>query len=117
MRVSYHPDFPKEIKRFEAQYRDISERLAARFRSAVVNAIERVKAAPSSAGHFINTGSRVVKEVRRCNLSSFPFFILYGVTKDMLIFRSVIPSASDPLTWIKRFPTGQGHDPLQGGPK
>ena len=35
MRVVYHPDFPKDIKRFEKQYRDISERLALRFRAEV----------------------------------------------------------------------------------
>jgi hypothetical protein len=77
MRVIYHPDFPKDIKRFEAQYREVSERLATRFCGAVDDVIGRIKASPGSAGHFVNTGSQVVKEVRRCNLSSFPFFILY----------------------------------------
>lgn len=104
MRVSYHPDFPKEIKQFESQYREISERLAARFRAEMDSAIERIKTAPGSAGHFLNTGSQIVKEVRRRNLSSFPFFVLYGVSGDLLVFRSVIPTASDPLTWLKRFP-------------
>ena len=102
MIVSYHPDFPKDIKRFEAQYRDVSERLGLRFRAEVGNAIERIKASPSSAGHFLNTGSQIVKEVRRYNLDAFPFFVLYGVTGDRLVFRSLIASASDPLTWLKR---------------
>ena len=78
MKVIYHPDFPKHIKRFEAQYREVSEPLASRFRGAVDDAIGRIKASPASAGHFVNTGSRVVKEVRRCNLTSFPFFIRLG---------------------------------------
>ena len=103
MKVIYHPEFPKDIKRFEAQYREVSEPLASRFRGAVDDAVGRIKASPSSAGHFVNTGSQVVKEVRRCNLSSFPFFILYAVSGDMLVFRSVIPTASDPLTWLKHF--------------
>ena len=103
MKVVYHPDFPKDIKRFEAQYREVSEALGLRFRSAVDDAIARVKASPGSAGHFVNTGSQVVKEVRRRNLSSFPFFVLYALTPDLLVFRSVIPTASDPLTWLKRF--------------
>ena len=59
MRVSYHPDFPKEIKRFQAQYSEISEWLAQRFRLEVENAIERIKASPNSAGHFLNTGSKI----------------------------------------------------------
>ena len=102
MRVSYHPDFPKHIKRVEAQYREVSQRLALRFRAEVDKAIERIKVSPGSAGHFLNTGSRIVKEVRRCNLSSFPFFILYGVSGDMLVIRSLIASTSDPLTWLTR---------------
>ena len=104
MRVSYHPDFPKDIKRFEAQYVEVSQRLADRFRSDVDKAILKIKAAPGSAGHFVNTSSQIVKEVRRCNLSTFPFFILYGLSGDLLVVRSLIPSSSDPLTWLKRFP-------------
>jgi hypothetical protein len=103
MRVFYHPDFAKDIKEFEAQYREVSLRLAWRFRADLDNAIEQIKASPSSAGHFLNTGSQIVKEVRRRNLSSFSFFILYGVCGDMLVFRSLIASASDPLTWLRRF--------------
>lgn len=115
MRVSYHPDFPKDIKRFEAQYREVSERLALRFRGEVETAIERIKATPSSAGHFLNTGSQIVKEVRRRNLSSFPFFILYGVSGDLLVFRSVMPSASDPLTWLKPLSRPGGDAPQDAG--
>ena len=103
MRVVFHPDFPKEIKGFEFQYREISERLGLRFRGEVDGAIEHIKTQPSSAGHFLNTGSKIVREVRRRNLVSFPFFVLYGVHEDLLVFRSLIPSASDPLTWLKGF--------------
>jgi len=70
MRVVFHPEFPEDIKRFEAQYQEISDRLAARFRAGVDEAIERIKAAPNSAGHFVNTGSQIVKEVRRRNLTA-----------------------------------------------
>src|SRR5437899_6124886 len=103
MRGTYHPDFPKDIKRFEEQYREVSERLAVRFRVEVDSAIERIRASPNSAEHFLNTGSQIVNEVRQRNLHSFPVFILYGVSGDLLVFRSLIPSASDPLTWLKRF--------------
>jgi hypothetical protein len=103
MRVVYHPDFPREIKGFEAQYREVSERLGLRFHAEVDEAIERIKTQPASAGHFLNTGSQIVTEVRRRNLISFPFFVLYGVHGDLLVFRSLIPSASDPLTWLRRF--------------
>jgi len=70
MRVVYHPDFPRDIKQFEKQYRDISERLALRFRIEVDDAIEHIKTSPGSAG--------------------------------LVIFRSIIPNGSDPLTWLSR---------------
>jgi hypothetical protein len=104
MTVVYHPEFPQDIKKFEAQYREISARLGQRLRADVDKAIEHIKKSPNSAGHFLNTGSQIVREVRRRNLKSFPFFILYGVSGDMLVFRSLIPSTSDPLTWLKRLP-------------
>ena len=104
MRIVYHPEFPQDIKRFEAQYREISDRLVLRFRAEVDDAIEHVKVSPASAGHFLNTGSKIVKEVRRRNLSAFPFFVLYGQHEDLLVFRSLISSASDPLTWLARLP-------------
>ena len=103
MRVVYHPDFPKEIKGFEGQYSQIAEKLASRFRADVEDAITKIKLTPGSAGHFLNTGSTIVKEIRRRNLTSFPFFILYAVHGDLLVFRSIIPSASDPLIWLRRF--------------
>ena len=105
MRGSFHPDFPKEIKKFQAQYRKVSERLGLRFRLEVDKSIERIKASPGSAGHLLNTDSQIVKEVRRRYLSSFPFFILYGVSEETIVLRSLVASASDPLTWLTDFPS------------
>ena len=104
MRIVYHPEFPQDIKRIEAQYQEISERLALRFRAEVNDTIERIKTSPTSARHFLNTGSKIVKEIRRRNLSAFPFFVLYGVHDDLLVYRSLIASAADPLTWLTRLP-------------
>ncbi len=103
MKIVYHPAFPQDIRHHAAHYADISPRLAERFRVEVDRAINTVIAEPG-AGHFVNTGSRIVKEIRRCNMKVFPFFVLYGVHEDRLIIGSLIPSASDPLTWLQRFP-------------
>ena len=103
MRVLFHPDFPKDIRKFEADYKAISDGLETRFRQEILDAVDAIQAAPQGAGHFLPTGSRVVPGFRRRNLRAFPFFILYGVTEDSLIFGSVIPSRSDPLTWLTRF--------------
>jgi hypothetical protein len=103
MTVIFHPEFPSDIRNFESGYAQISAGLAARFRDEVDSAVAAVKSAPKSAGHFLNLGSSIVPEFRRRNLKAFPHFILYGVAGDRLIFGSVIPSKSDPLTWLARF--------------
>lgn len=103
MRVIFHPEFPKDIRKFEEDYAEISDGLASRFRNEIDDAVEVIKVSPTSAGHFLNLGSSLVPELRRKNLKAFPFFILYGVIGDRLIFGSIIPSRSDPLTWLTRF--------------
>jgi len=103
MSVRFHPEFPADIQKFAADYAEISSGLGARFRSEIDEGVAAIKSSPGGAGHFLNLGSAIVPEVRRRNLRGFPFFILYGVIGDDLIFGSVIPSRSDPLTWLTRF--------------
>ena len=103
MTVLYHPEFAGDIRRFACQYGTISPRLELRFRLEVDDAIAAIRQRPSAAGHFLNTGSVILREVRRRNLSIFPFFVLYGLTDTHLVFGSLIPSAADPLTWLNRF--------------
>ena|SRR5580698_9607773 len=103
MRVVFHPEFAKDIRRFEAEYSHISEGLAKRFRSEVDQALEAIKSSPTSAGHFLNFRSSAIPDLRRRNLKSFPHFVLYGFFGDQIFFGSLIPSRSDPLTWLSRF--------------
>ena len=104
MRVRYHPEFPLDINRQAARYDEISARLGQRFRTEVNDAIAAIIAGPTAAGHFVHTGSKIIREVRGKNLPSFPCFVLYGLEPDRLVFGSLIPSASDPLSWLERFP-------------
>jgi hypothetical protein len=104
MRVVFHREFPKDVRRFESEYAQVSNGLAVRFRQEVDGAVDAIKSSPSGAGHFLNMRSSVVAELRRRNLRAFPFFVLYGVDGDRLLFGAVIPSRSDPLTWLLRFP-------------
>jgi hypothetical protein len=104
MKVVFHPEFPQDVRRFAETYREISPNLAARFLVEVDAAIAAVKNSPVGAGHCLNLSSKIVPELRRRNLRVFPFFILYGATAEQMIFGSVIPSRSDPLTWLARFP-------------
>ena len=104
MRVLFHPGFPKNLRKFEAEYAQISPGLSRRFRQELDDAVEAVKSSPNSAGHFLDLGSSIVTELRRRNLRAFPFFVLYGTVDDRLIFGAIIPSRSDPLTWLSRFP-------------
>ena len=103
MTVLYHPSFPEDIRRFAHDYAAISAILGPRFRTDVDLAIAAVIESPTAAGHFVQTGSSVVREVRRRNLAVFPFFILYAVAGERLIFASLIPGASDPIRWMERF--------------
>ena len=101
MTVIFHPEFPNDIRSFESNYRQIATGLAVRFRAEVDGALDAIKDSPTSAGHFLNTGSSIVRELRRRNLKAFPFFVLYGIADER--FGSVLPSRSDPLTWLARF--------------
>lgn len=103
MKALFHPDFPRDQRRFEADYAEISLGLAAWFRTEIDAAIAAIKAAPSAAGHFVNTGSEIEPEFRRRNLNAFPFFVLYGCTPATVIFGANIPTRSDPLNWLTHF--------------
>ena len=103
MRVIFHPGFSGDIRRFQAQYSQVSDGLALRFRDEVLRAIDAIKCSPCGAGHFLTTASASCT-LRRGNLRSFPFFVLYGFTGEELFLGSLIPSRSDPLTWLSRFP-------------
>ena len=106
MRVVFHPGFADDVRKFEAGYVEIPIGLSRRFRDEVNNAVAAIKTAPERTGHFLNLGSSVMRQVRRTNLKAFPVFILYGIAGERLIFGAVIPSRSDPLTWLSRFGIG-----------
>jgi hypothetical protein len=103
MKILFHPDFPTDQRKFQAEYAEISVGLAARFQREIDETIAAVSAAPAAAGHFVNTGSKLVPEFRRRNLNAFPFFVLYGWAAELLIFGAIIPTRSDPLNWLTRF--------------
>jgi hypothetical protein len=107
MTVLFHPQFPLDIRKYEARYIPVSEGLAARFRKEVDDAVAAIKASPRGAGHLFSHASSAAGELRRRNLRAFPYFVLYGIESDSLIFGSIIPSRSDPLTWLVRF-SGKG---------
>jgi hypothetical protein len=73
MRVIYHPDFPNDVRKFEAHYVTVSGGLAGRFRQELDDALEAIKASPLGAGHFLNLGSSVVRAMRRRNRFRFSY--------------------------------------------
>ena len=103
MRVQFHPEFPQDVGRFELQYAAVSARLAVRFGAEIDEAVEDIRRAPRRSGHLLRAVSSSPVEFRRRNLRSFPFFVLYGILEETLTIASVIPSRSDPLTWLTRF--------------
>src|SRR5688572_16484030 len=103
MRVLFHPEFAKDILRFQREYARVSGGLAGRFRTEIDGGIAAVIKSPGGAGHFVEGRSAGARDLRRRNLRSFPFFILYGSSEDAVVFGAVIPSRSDPLMWLVRF--------------
>ena len=102
MTVLFHPEFPQDIRRHQSQYAKISPGLGARFRGEIDDAVAAISSLPQRAGHRLSANSPVAVEFRRRNLRAFPFFILYGMTDERVIIASIIPSRSDPLTWLTR---------------
>ncbi len=47
---------------------------------------------PGGAEHFLKMGTGVATELRRRNLRGFPFFVLYGVLGDRLLFGALFPA-------------------------
>ena len=74
-----------------------------RFRNEMDVAMDAIMRSPTAAGHILKHESKFIEHLRRRNLRSVPFFILYGYANDRLVFGSVIASRSDPLTWLSRF--------------
>ncbi len=103
MNVLYHPDFPRDLGRFSDNYLSIYPALEERFNREVDEALAEIKAGPQYAGHLLKTEISKVKSFRRRNLRTFPFFVLYGHEPELVIFGSLVPSRSDPLTWLARF--------------
>jgi len=50
MKVIYHPDFPSDIRKFEMDYRQISEGLAARFRQEIESALDAINTTATLLG-------------------------------------------------------------------
>jgi hypothetical protein len=102
MKVVYHPEFSKDIRRFADEYGKAYPALGERFKHEAFDAVAAIKAGPNHAGHLARITSSILKHARRRNLPSFPFFLLYTVTSDTLWFASVLPSRSNPVSWLSR---------------
>jgi hypothetical protein len=103
MKVGYHPEFAADINRLSAVYADVTTGLEQMFHREIDPAIDLEKARPTAAGHLVKIRGEFAPDIRRCNLTSVPFFELYGLRDDWLVFGSVAPSRGDPLLWLTRF--------------
>jgi hypothetical protein len=103
MKIFYHPKFSQNVRRFSEEYLKVYPVLGEKFILELREALDEVKGGPQHAGHLLKTRTKTPIIFRRRNLHSFPFFVLYGSTSDLLAFGALIPSRSDPLTWLTRF--------------
>jgi hypothetical protein len=106
MRVLFHPDFPKDVRRFQSEYAGISIGLGVRFRRELDEAVDAIKKITEERWSFRE--SRLEGRPRTPSPQSQRVSILrnlwrHGRPDDRMIFGAVIPSRSDPLTWLTRF--------------
>lgn len=73
MRILYHPDFPKDIRKFAAGYKAISDGLAERFRKEITDALEAIKARPRAPATFCKRGQCRSRSFDGGICAPFPF--------------------------------------------
>jgi len=103
MKVVTDRQFSFEKRRVLRDYEAKSGWASANFEKALSDAVEAIKAAPTSAGHFFFYGSRTAVSYRRRNLKKFPFFIAYSYEAGVLRFLSITASRSNPQSWFTDF--------------
>lgn len=95
MRFQYHPEAARELTRSIAYYEEKSEGLGAKFLDEVEHAIARILTYP-------DYGTLLTKTDRRVLLNSFPFWIIYEVSEELLTVIAVMHQRRHPDYWKSR---------------
>jgi plasmid stabilization system protein ParE len=74
--------------------------LGDRFVDEYEQTIRRILAAPRSYGRLESVRSR--REIRRCFLQSFPYYIPYEVIGDEIVVLAVAHASRKPSYWLRR---------------
>lgn len=75
MKLKFHPSAQRDVKEIRDYYDRQSDRAGDRFFTELSEALQNIRLRPSHF-HFIGGGRR------RCNLSTFPFHVIYHMMDD-----------------------------------
>ena len=95
MNYTFHPHAEKELKQIEIYYDSEREGLGDRFRDEVQLTISRIL-------RFPNGCPALSKSIRRCQLNSFPYGIIYQVMPSEIFVVAVTHVRREPDYWTYR---------------
>jgi hypothetical protein len=102
MKALVHPAFDDDLRQYAREYAKVYQALGRRFEKEAREALISIKNGPNHAGHPIQGHKTSIRNIRRRNLASFPFFMLYSSFDDVIFIASLIAGRTDPLTWFTR---------------
>lgn len=92
-RLVFHPDVEEDLDAIAARYALLDPALPGRFRSRVLEQVERIELFPES-------GAILFESYRRALLKRFPFMAVYLVGDDRLELPAVADLRRDPA-WVE----------------
>jgi plasmid stabilization system protein ParE len=95
MRYEFHPEAEQEFIEAAAYYERNVTGLGERFGSEVRYAIERLL-------EYLELGFPIDADLRRLNLTRFPYFLIYSFTSDLLWVVAVAHARRRPSYWRSR---------------
>jgi len=95
MRHEFHPDAYAEYEEDARYYAGRDPELAARFISAVEEAIERICDSPAR-------WRLIDEDVRRCLTHVFPYGVLYTIETEFVLIVAVMHCSREPGYWKTR---------------
>lgn len=95
MAYDFHPDAKQELNDAVAYYDNISREMGDAFVAEVERALNRIE-------QFPEAWILLSKNTRRCRVASFPYGIIYAITKQQILIIAVMHLQRQPNYWTNR---------------
>ena len=100
MNLRVHAEAEKELLKGATWYDERQSGLGEQFIDEYQSAILRILATPRSYARISSARSR--RNVRRCPLKRFPYFVAYELRDDLILVLAVAHAKRRPNYWIRR---------------